>query len=106
MSSRIRSGLEIRVEQGKGDGTPGSRAMLSGPSLLRPVDVTEAMIGAVAHSLWLARGGESQENWADAEDLVRQVLTGRAGGTGTGIEAEELPAMSAPVAARRQASRR
>ena len=38
------------------------------------IDITGPLVGAIAHCLWQARGGDSMTNWADAERALDQLL--------------------------------
>ena len=52
------------------DSAPGSRFRLlvsDGRSTAAPIDVTGHVVGAIAHALWQARGGDPTANWVDAE---------------------------------------
>ncbi|MBL9030682.1 MAG: hypothetical protein JNM80_03125 [Phycisphaerae bacterium] len=56
-------------------GTPRARALLSlGPAWKAPIDVTADLVGALAHSLWRARGGLDVDNWVEAERLLRSLV--------------------------------
>jgi len=107
--SNIQSGLLARVELGDGIGGPRPRVVVAGPQL-QPVDVTGAIISAVAHALWQARGGDSLVNWADAEDVVGQMLSpkpapGASAGTNESTMVDAKP-VSRAAAPKRGSSRR
>ena len=67
------TGVKARVEV-RTDKAPGARARVFVGAGASQVEVTGAMVGAIAHALWQARGGESMTNWADAEVLVDQLF--------------------------------
>ena len=39
-----------------------------------PIDVTDALIGAVAHELWKHGGGNATLNWLEAEAFIHELL--------------------------------
>jgi hypothetical protein len=51
------------------------------------IDVTSGVVSAIAHALWLARGGDATANWVDAEHAVDALclsVAGAAPDTGAG----------------------
>ena len=44
----------------------------------REVDLTQALVGAVAHELWKACGGNEVVNWLEAERIVARLIGGQA----------------------------
>jgi len=71
------SGVRTRVET-RSEGTPRARVLLTDATgMAEHVDVTGALVAAIAHSLWQARGGEAIANWADAESALDQLVGAR-----------------------------
>ena len=57
------------------------------------IDVTGAVVAAIAHSLWQARGGDPTANWVDAERAVESLAA-----TAPGSWAGTTNRASAPAA--------
>jgi len=62
-------------ETDRRQGDPGPRWVVT-PVLApeKPIDVTEALISAVAHELWRTRGGNEALNWMEAEQHVERLI--------------------------------
>jgi len=45
----------------------------------RELDVTQAIVAAVAHELWKHQGGNEVLNWVEAERQVARLIPGAAG---------------------------
>ncbi len=69
----VQASIRAKVER-RSAGEPGSRARVLLGDSGTELDITGALIGAIAHSLWQARGGDSMTNWADAETVLDQLL--------------------------------
>lgn len=64
--------LPVRAVETPPRTEPSPRLLVrAGSDRAAPIDVTHAVVSAVAYELWKVRGGDPGENWAEAE---RQVL--------------------------------
>jgi hypothetical protein len=70
----------VRVEQ-RNDGSPGPaiRVLLTnGEPGRHDVDLTRSFTSAIAHALWMARAGDDEQNWIEAERLLERLLGDKA----------------------------
>ncbi len=68
--------VETRMDECSG---PSIRVVLcNGAPGRDDVDLTRSFTSAIAHALWMARAGDDDQNWIDAERLLERLLAPQA----------------------------